>query len=233
MSGRMGWQCSAIVALSLVTPRIQAQCSWVMSDFVKNKPVIADTVCEITSTTPWGTFTQTFAGRYWRSRDGSTREDTSWKTTHIFILDRMVVFIDHESKTATVQTFDHVHIWPIPLRLENNPGTTRTGILAGRPVIGKHMESFFGTGAGAEVWIAKDLQLLVDVNITAETFRQIQQVRNIEEREPDGALFKIPEGYSVVKCVNSPPPAGGPPLGPQSQCYQETAREKKSGQQKR
>ena len=233
MSGRILSRCSAIAALSLITPVIHAQCSWVMSDYVKNKPVIADTVCEITSTTPWGTFTQTSAGKYWRSRDGSTREDTAWKTTSISIQDRMVVFIDHESKSATVQAMgDHVYVWPVPRRLENNPGTTRTGILAGRPVIGKHMESFFGTGTGAEVWIAKDLQLLVDVNVTGETFRQTQQLRNIEEREPEAALFKIPEGYSVVKCVNNPPPPGGPPIGPLSHCYQETPKNQ-SGEQKR
>jgi len=57
---------------------------------VRNKPVIADITVTLTAETPWGPYTQTQSGKYWRSRDGKTRRDDAFGNSHIEDLHRRV-----------------------------------------------------------------------------------------------------------------------------------------------
>ena len=50
---------------------------------VRNRPIIADVTVTVTSETPWGPYTQTQSGKYWRSREGETRRDDGFGHSYI------------------------------------------------------------------------------------------------------------------------------------------------------
>ena len=168
-------------------------------------PIVADLIWQTTSVTPWGTFTQSLEGKFWRSRDGSTRQDNSYNTSEIHDNTRTWsdggadIFIDHESKTATVQIyggpFRYTDIFS-GLSVE-----TLRGVMDGRAVIGQRATSREATLT--EVWTAPDLHVAVVRHTKGAAWERIQQMKNIQERDPDPELFKIPQGYSVVKCAAS------------------------------
>ena len=66
---------------------------------VHNKPIVADVTVAVTSNTPWGPYTQTQTGKYWRSRDGKTRRDDAFGNSHVEDLYSRID-IDHEAKVA-------------------------------------------------------------------------------------------------------------------------------------
>ena len=66
---------------------------------VRNKPIVADVIVAVTADTPWGPYSQTQSGKYWRSRDGKTRRDDAFGNSHIEDLHRRVD-IDREAKVA-------------------------------------------------------------------------------------------------------------------------------------
>jgi hypothetical protein len=47
------------------------------------KPVMADVTSTLTTQTPWGPFTQSETGKYWRSRDGKIRQDTAFGISRV------------------------------------------------------------------------------------------------------------------------------------------------------
>lgn len=66
---------------------------------VRHKPIVADVTVTVTSNTPWGAYTQTQSGKYWRNRDGKTRRDDAFGDSHIADLHRRID-IDHEANIA-------------------------------------------------------------------------------------------------------------------------------------
>jgi len=66
---------------------------------MRNKPIIADVTVTITAETPWGPYTQTQSGKYWRSRGGKTRRDDAFGNSYIADLHSRIE-IDHEAKVA-------------------------------------------------------------------------------------------------------------------------------------
>src|SRR5438105_3744146 len=74
-----------------------------------NTPVIADMNLRIISATPWGTFTQSLQGKFWRSKEGKRRQDFPYRTSYILV-SHAQIWLDHEAKTAIVE--DNPHPFP-------------------------------------------------------------------------------------------------------------------------
>lgn len=224
-----------ISALLILGKPAAAQCGWVQAGYIPKKPVIADVVCQAIDITPWGTFSETLNGKFWRSKTGSTREDKPYNVTKMWLQDLLAdVYMDEETRTATVREVGGSS--PLALRLfgqgRDFDGAMQAkramlkGVLAGRAVTGERVESVL-LGTSGLTWMANDLQLVVDRESKSQARNTASQVRNIEEREPDAALFKIPEDYTVVKCVPPPPTDHGPRDGAAELCRVLTDREKK------
>lgn len=201
--------------------------------FVTKKPIIAEMTCQITSVTPWGVFTQTYTIKFWRTGSGVTRQDTAYNTTTIEDHDYNVhldheskdINLDHESKTATVKRLGFSLLPTI-----GQVGQPIKGIIGGRAVTGVRSAGFSPGrhSSSCEDWIADDLRVLVHSECKFEDGSGIlQQMHNIEEREPDPALFRIPEGYSVVTCETQHANPDEPHVNPPWHCRQEKSGEKK------
>lgn len=177
---------------------------------VKKKPIVADVVCETTSVTPWGTFTQNFTDKFWRNKAGDIREDTAYNTTTIrtWDADYESIYLDHESKTARIDRGSGMGIMPLVSPAPSVTGQPLTGVIAGRTVAGLQTGlTLLPICAGTdEYWVAADLELLVMERweCKKEGWVAGQEIRNIEQREPDPALFKIPAGYAVFTCGQPP-----------------------------
>jgi hypothetical protein len=133
--------------------------------------------------------------------------------------------LDHESKTATVKRLGFSLLPTI-----GQVGQPIKGIIGGRAVTGVRSAGFSPGrhSSSCEDWIADDLRVLVHSECKFEDGSGIlQQMHNIEEREPDPALFRIPEGYSVVTCETQHANPDEPHVNPPWHCRQEKSGEKK------
>lgn len=152
-----------------------------------------------TAITPWGKYTQTTRGKFWRARDGKSRQDDSYGNSFLFVYPNEI-WVDHELKTARIS------ISGVRAPFEVN-GICRTaqqrGTLAGRAVIGSSPGFLWDVEWGVTV--------LFDSK--RPTLELVQQLINAEEKDPDPELFKIPDGYTVITCIPSkkvPSPADCP-----------------------
>lgn len=179
-------------------------------DFRKpHAPLTADIVLKSTATTPWGTYTQTTKGKFWRTRDGKSRQDDSYGNSWLFVYPNEI-WVDHQLKTARISisgSRDPFKVKPI-CRTGQQRGT-----LAGREVIGN----------SPGFWWDVEWGVVVQAYSKRPTLEIIQQLVHAEDDDdPDPELFKIPEGYTVITCIPSkkaPFPADCPevlhgPLGP-------------------
>ena len=78
---------------------------------VRNRPIIADVTVTVTSETPWGPYTQTQSGKYWRNQDGKTRRDDGFGNSYIADF-YSHINVDHEAKTA--YEIDYKPSLPLP-----------------------------------------------------------------------------------------------------------------------
>lgn len=176
-------------------------------------PVIADIVVRTTSITPWGTSTQVLKGKFWRSRDGRNRQDDSFGTSYLLSL-KAQTWIDRELQTATVVPppvlptkskaryademgpllFVPIDSWS---RVHASLGK---GTLMGRAVQGWQVGS---RANDFDVWTDTRLGIPMEIRMKADAAEIVQQLNNVEEREPDPEVFKIPEGFSVLKCTQT------------------------------
>jgi hypothetical protein len=62
-------------------------------------PVIADIELRTEVDTLWGTLTQTLTGKFWRSRDGKSRQDDAYGNSLLFTASTQT-WLDHEAKSA-------------------------------------------------------------------------------------------------------------------------------------
>lgn len=187
-----------------------------------NTPVIADVTWQLTSNTPWGAHTQSLTGKFWRSRDGDTRQDASYGTTFMLIVNPAAkyvvrphmqtrIWIDHDAKTAALDIGSRsldARTRP-ELNIDGYFGTdARTlgeGTIAGHMVIGRRqtMQKSDGRIEGPviwDIWVDPRLGIPIQFRVKTPDSELFQQLSNIEEREPDPGLFNIPEDYSIVHC---------------------------------
>lgn len=196
-----------------------------------NKPVIADITMQIASTTPWGTFTQSLKGKFWRARNGDTRQDADFGTTLIvivkpqgkYIVDRdkqTQVWMDHDAKLAAIDVF---HLSPLSPRtspvfnvnavLGGDARTLGAGTVAGHEVVGRRQTLKSGGtieegSVITDMWVDPRLGIPMQNRYRTPTNEIFQQLSNIEERDPDPSLFKIPDDYTIIRC--KPAKARGP-----------------------
>ncbi len=159
--------------------------------------IIADIVGKATYTTPWGTFTEPVNGKFWHSRDGKSREDDDQGNSLIYVRPREI-WLDHRLKTAMIgycigpdgtacRWEDGSNLW----RLQD-PLSVRHGTMGGREVVAR---------TNADQWWDFRTGILLQVKLKTRTVEIVRQLTNIEERDPDPELFKIPEGYAVTNCA--------------------------------
>jgi hypothetical protein len=96
-----------IVALGSLLAMVGPTCAqFVMPPYYSGErkiPIIADVTVTVTSDTPWGPYTQTQSGKYWRSRDGATRRDDGFHNSYISGAPGVTwtrSWIDHDAKTV-------------------------------------------------------------------------------------------------------------------------------------
>jgi hypothetical protein len=174
--------------------------------YSKRLPVIADILLQTTSTTPWGTFTQQWEGKYWRSRDRNWREDDAFGTTLLLGV-KARTWLDREAKLAFTD------VWPEGTgpgkSKEDSSGQYRMlakGVLSGRKVTGWVLAA--EDPMHYECWEDDRLGVAIQIRFRSDTVETTQELENIQEREPDPEVFKIPEGYKVLDCAKEPKKAG-------------------------
>ena len=162
----------------------------------RKTPVIADITLQTTWITPWGTYTQSLKGKYWRSRDGKNRQDDSFGTSYL-LTPKSEIWIDRELQTIAANPPGQ-SVFPSHLRVAGLDLGKQT--LFGRTVEGYRigLEAYL-----IDFWLDSRLGIPIQIRHKSGAFESVQQLENIEERDPDPTLFEIPEGFSVVTCVPS------------------------------
>jgi hypothetical protein len=182
-------------------------------------PVIADIELRTEAATPWGTITQTLTGKFWRSRDGKSRQDDTYGNTFLFSASTQT-WVDHEAKSAIREVgrgFMFILISPAG----SVSGLQFRGNLLGKKTIGDRTANGWGEdlrgNSRYEFWTDARLGVPLEHRWKAPGVESVQRLMNIEERDPDPKLFEIPEGYSVLSCP--PSKRSGRPAPLPTQCF--------------
>jgi hypothetical protein len=229
-----------IVALGSLLAMVGPTCAqFVMPPYYSGErkiPIIADVTVTVTSDTPWGPYTQTQSGKYWRSRDGATRRDDGFHNSYISGAPGVTwtrSWIDHDAKTV-YEIVDHYSLESPFLEPLHDPSGLNSQILMeprrlvkigekkidGRKATGRRSEGVpkgypwgpDGDRWSFEVWTANDIKLAILFQYNTRLMQVVQRFENIQEREPDPDVFRIPKGYRVRTAqsgeVKVPPPPG-------------------------
>ncbi len=194
---------SVLASLSFFAAVANAQFLGVQESTIEaqrqNAPVIADITLQTISITPWGTSTQILKGKFWRSRDGKNRQDDSFGTSFLRS-PQAETWVDRELQTAMVTPTSRALFTSLSnLAVRNSVGK---GMVNGRTVLewsrlspGENSDVHF------DVWNDIRLGIPIQIRLKFGATETIQQLNNIEERDPDPEIFKIPQGFSVLKCT--------------------------------
>lgn len=196
---------------------------------VRNKPIVADVTVTVTSQTPWGPYTQTQSGKYWRNRDGRTRRDDAFGNSYIADLHSRID-IDNAAKIAyerddmlssppdTLRGTGFMSGGSIPAFYDDPSGLSVQLLemprklvkigekqIEGRKATGRRSEGVAkdypwgpkGDHWTYEVWTANDINLAMEFQYKTRTMQVVQRFENIQLRDPDPEIFKIPKGFQV------------------------------------
>ncbi len=182
-------------------------------------PLGAELTVTVSSHTPGGSLQQTQTGKYWRDRDGRTRQDWSFGSVISDPQTRTVIRLNHVNREAII-----VRLPPVPSTQSSAPAGESDGVVPltspapGGPThsegdLGERIiEGFRALGtrrtiegvpplqigsATIEVWTAPDLRIPIYVKQGSSAGVSIQEFRNIELADPDPSLFSIPSGYII------------------------------------
>lgn len=214
------------VVLAVTICALSADAQFTVPDALTNAdiqrvPLAADIAITVIANTPFGNFTQSQSGRYWRSESGRIRQDTSFGSVITDPKARTIVYLNHLSKEATLIRMpvarrsdasqgDQVPALGVPGQTVDDLGEK---VINGHEVRGKRTVTH-GDGVRqfgpvtTEVWTAADLQLPIYTKQSSSRGETIQQFKNISLGEPEGIVFVVPAGYAVKE--------GSPPVGGQS-----------------
>jgi hypothetical protein len=185
------------------------------------KAVIADVTATLTAQTPWGPFTYTETGKYWRSRDGKVRQDTEHGLSTVADLSssstRSLAYIDYDLQRIWAQ------MTRIPDIRAGQPREDATGkdfrsLSSAKPKkSGQDLLDGFNVtirkglwgGKPYEVWTADDLKMILLLKVSSEAGEFVQRYRNIRQEEPDPSIFELPPGYRMVT-ISTEVIRGGP-----------------------
>jgi len=176
-------------------------------------PLTADVRTTVTSNTPHGSFTQSQTGKYWRSQDGRTRQDTSFGSVITDPKARTITQLNHATKEATIISMPSAVTPQMPPTM--SLGQRRPEPLAGQAVedLGERkIAGYLAHGrrtvtkgdqvlqfglVTTEVWTAAEIQLPLYIKQTSSHGESIQELENIRIGEPETAQFAVPAGYMV------------------------------------
>jgi hypothetical protein len=175
----------------------------------KNVPAL-DAEIETTFTTPQGRFSS--PGHYYRSQDGTIREDSPLGSMIIDVRRGTVTLLNRATKEAKVIAMAS-QARRAAADAANGLDPFEEGIVDGHAVSKARRTT---AGSTAEVWTAKDLAVAVLSKIEAPNFAMTKVLRNVSLREPDPDVFRIPKAYKVTHeagLPTAPPLPPGTPLG--------------------
>lgn len=190
------------------------------------KAVIADITATLTAQTPWGPFTNTETGKYWRSRSGKVRQDFGDGLSWIVDLSgpvRSRAYVDHDhrriwvevgslagtqsSQDATGNDFRFGAASSKPKKsgrdvMEGFKVTIRTGELLNAVVAGSSKGR--PTGESYEIWTADELGVILLFKLKSGTTEFVQRYHNIRLEEPESSVFELPFGFRMVTRLPDP-----------------------------
>jgi len=136
-------------------------------------------------------------GRYARSSDGKTREETAIS----------VIIVDPKMHTTSILNPFTKEAKVIELKAPPNQKTHRRpdvsldvfeeAFVDGHPVV-KRRGVRTSDGATREIWIASDISIPVLVKTSDASKTSTKTFRNISLGEPDPTLFSIPADYKII-----------------------------------
>ena len=178
---------------------------------------MAEVTATLTAETPWGPFTQSETGKYWRSRDGKIRQDTAFGVSRVVDLGgypRTNAQIDYELR--------RIAVW-IGERYRKTPSTEVTGrdfsmgndgrnakktgeaVLDGFKVTIRKGElrrvdqsKAHPADLSYEIWTSEELKLVLLFKLKSESAELVQRYHNIRREEPDPSVFQLPSGFRTV-----------------------------------
>lgn len=176
------------------------------------KPLIADITATLTAQTPWGPFTQSETGKYWRSREGKIRQDTAFGVSRLVDLGsypRTEAFIDYELRRMAVsigRTDLHPPSEDVTGRdftLDNNRTRAKKSgeaVLEGFKVTIRkgELRNEGNSSLQYEIWTAEDLKVILLFKLKSAYAELVQRYHNIRREEPDPSVFQLPPGFRTV-----------------------------------
>ncbi len=178
------------------------------------KAVIADITATLTAQTPWGPFTTTETGKYWRSRDGKVRQDSEYGLStmaDLSTIPRSITYIDHDLHRIALLV-DRVPFGRASFPSEDSTGADFT--FSGPPSKPKKsgqdvLEEFKVTirkglwnGWPYEIWTADELKMILLLKVTSNSGEFVQRYHDIRLEEPNPSLFELPPGYRMTTFRN-------------------------------
>jgi hypothetical protein len=157
------------------------------------------------------------AGHYYRSQDGRVREDTGRGTVIADVNKGTLTLLNADTRQALVFTVNEVAPSRKPSGMSRAVPYAR-GRHEGRDVSKARVRG--ADGKESEVWTATDLGLMVFSRIESAGLTTTKSLRKVVQREPDPAVFTVPEDYAVehhtlpALVPNSTPSVLAPGLAP-------------------
>lgn len=146
---------------------------------------------ETTITTSAGQVTT--SGRFYRSRDGRVREESPAGTIITDPKRRPLTLLNPLTKEAIVRAFPPSA--QAARRVDAEARSVEDGTVEGHAVSKARQQR---EGISQELWTAKALGLVLFSDVESPGFRMKRSFKNLELREPDPELFRIPKDYNVI-----------------------------------
>ena len=133
-------------------------------------------------------------GHYYRSQDGRVREDTGRGSVIADVNKGTLTLLNADTKQALVFTVNEVAPSKKPSGVSRAVPYAR-GRHEGRDVNKARVRG--ADGKESEVWTAPDLGLMVFSRIESAGLTTTKALSKVVQREPDPAVFTVPEDYEV------------------------------------
>lgn len=156
-------------------------------------------------------------GHYYRSQDGRVREDTGSGSVIADVSRGTLTVLNADTRQALVFTVNEVAPTQKPSGVSRAVPFAR-GKHEGRDVSKARVTT--PDGKESEVWTATDIGLMVFSRIASAGLTTTKALRKVVQREPDPAVFTVPEDYTVQQHTlpalgpNSTPSVLAPGLAP-------------------
>lgn len=226
MSTATAFRCTSIVVLTAVVAHSQFVLPNTASTDRGQRVALSATVrTTVSANTPSGAFSQSQEAKYWRSRDGRTRQDTSFGSVIVDGNATTIIHLNHSKKEATVIQMPQGArapgtAPPPPAGDHVSPTSENLGerqiagyIARGRRTTTRGDQVLQFGSVVTESWTSAELQLPLSVKQNTSRGQSVQEFDNIAVGEPDASVFTIPSDYTRKESGGSPGPQswGQPP----------------------